>query len=668
MRIIESFPRKVREIENCWIPLADGCRLGARIWLPADAEQQPVPAILEYLPYRKRGGTDERDQLSHPYFAGHGYAAVRVDLRGSGESDGLMADEYLAQEQDDALEVIDWLAAQPWCDGKVGIIGISWGGFNGLQIAQRRPPQLKAVVAVCFTDDRYADDVHFKGGCLLGENMTWGAAMMSLMSRPPDRALLGSRWREMWLARLRETPFFPALWLRHQQRDAYWRHGSICEDFAAIEAAVLAVSGWGDPYSNAVPRLLVGLKAPVRAIIGPWMHRYPHIALPEPRIGFLQECLRWWDQWLKGIDTGIMTEPAYRAYMQESQRPVPPADSRAGRWVTEPAWPSAHIATRRYRLAAGRLGQEASDECLSWSSPQTVGAASGDYCPSAPGPGAPADQREDDAGSLVFETEPLAERLEILGAPVARLRIGADQRAAFVVARLNDVHPDGAATRISYGTLNLCHRRGHERAVPLRRGVSYRVRVPLHDVAYAVPPGHRLRLALSSAYWPLLWPSPDKVTLHLETRGCRFDLPVRPPRDEAQVRFAPAECARPLEKQQLRAPESSQRSETDPATGIVTLHSVNDFGESRNLTLDLTTSSVTHVRHSIHADDPLSACAEVQRTQTQSRGDWRTRTETHCRQWSDATHFHLSARIEAFEDDALVFERDWIERIPRDGI
>ena len=304
MRVVEDFPHPVREIENAWITLSDGCRLAARLWLPADAEQNPVPAILEYLPYRKRDGTAVRDALTHPYFAGHGYGCVRVDIRGNGESDGLMWDEYLKQEQDDALEVIDWIVAQPWCSGALGMIGISWGGFNGLQVAARKPAPLKAVVTICSTDDRYADDIHYKGGCLLNENLGWAATMLSFSSRPPDPALVGERWRALWLERLENLPLLVENWLQHQRRDAFWKHGSVYEDFGAIEAAVLAVGGWSDAYSNAVPRLIAGLEAPVRGLTGPWAHKYPHFAVPEPRIGFLQECLRWWDHWLKGASNG----------------------------------------------------------------------------------------------------------------------------------------------------------------------------------------------------------------------------------------------------------------------------------------------------------------------------------------------------------------------------
>ena len=296
------FPHQIREIENQYIELSDGVMLAARIWLPKDAEAHPVPAILEYLPYRKRDGTAVRDALTHPYFAGHGYAAIRVDMRGNGDSTGLMFDEYARQEQDDALQVIDWLCRQTWCDGNVGMIGISWGGFNGLQVAARQPEALKAVITLCSTDDRYADDIHYKGGALLNENLGWGGVMLSFSSRPPDPLLLGESWRQNWFERMEQMPILAADWLEHQLRDDYWQHGSICEDYSSVKAAVLAVGGWNDAYSNAIPRMLRGLGCPRRGIIGPWIHKYPHFAEPGPRIGFLQEALRWWDQWLKGID------------------------------------------------------------------------------------------------------------------------------------------------------------------------------------------------------------------------------------------------------------------------------------------------------------------------------------------------------------------------------
>ena len=372
---MEHALRPVAETPDMGITLADGCRLSARVWMPEDAETDPVPAILEFLPYRKRDGTAARDALTHPWMAARGYACIRVDMRGNGDSDGLMEDEYSPQELSDAVEVIHWLAAQPWCRGTVGMMGISWGGFNALQVAALQPEPLKAIITLCSTVDRYADDIHYKGGCLLNENLGWGATMWAYSSRPPDPALRAD-WRDLWLRRLEAEPFLPALWLRHQRRDAYWRHGSVCEDFGAITAATLAVGGWGDSYKNAVPALVGNLSAPVKGIVGPWVHKYPHFAVPEPRIGFLQEAQRWWDRWLKGISNGAEDDPAYRQYLMDGVRPATWYADRPGRWL---AGDGAPAPSRRLHLGQGGLGDVPTPLQRLIASPQHCGLAGGEF-------------------------------------------------------------------------------------------------------------------------------------------------------------------------------------------------------------------------------------------------------------------------------------------------
>jgi uncharacterized protein len=670
MTVVDRYPRAVREIENTWITLSDGRRLAARIWLPRDAEADPVPAILEYLPYRKRDGTTVRDALTHPYFAGHGYAAVRVDMRGNGDSEGLMRDEYLAQEQDDALEVIEWLRAQPWCAGNVGMIGISWGGFNGLQVAYRRPEGLKAVVTICSTVDRYADDIHYKGGCLLNENLGWSATMFSYSSRPPDPALVGEAWREIWLERLRNNPLLAIDWLRHQRRDAYWAHGSICEDYERIDAAVLAVGGWNDAYTNAIPAMLANLKAPVRGLIGPWLHKYPHFAVPGPAIGFLQECLRWWDHWLKGMDTGVMQDPAFRVYIQDAVPPRASYPSRPGRWVQETVWPSPNIRRRARFLNTDGLGDAAGAVTpMPVSSPLATGTAGGEYCMIWLGPEGPTDQRVDDAGSLCFDTPVLEDAVEILGAPAAELLISSDQPIAQVAVRLCDVAPNGESGRVTYGVLNLTHRDGHDTVSHLTPGERVRVTVELDDIGYVFPPGHRIRLAVSTSYWPMLWPSPERATIDVVAGESRLILPERSHHaDEVTPSFEPAVTAPPLAQEALRPSGNTRTITTDVETGRVEIRIEDDFGKSRNLEHGLITGGVGREVHVIHPDDPHSARSETHWTQELERGDWRVRTETFSAMWSDATHFHLTGRLEAYEGDILVFDRDHTESIRRDGI
>ncbi|HEY7559366.1 MAG TPA: CocE/NonD family hydrolase [Candidatus Binatia bacterium] len=675
MKIIDQFPRVVRVIENCWISMQDGCRLAARVWLPANAETAPVPAILEYIPYRKRDFTRARDEPMHHYFAGHGYAAVRVDLRGAGDSDGLLLDEYSKQEHEDALEVIRWIARQPWCTGAVGMMGKSWGGFNSLQIAAHRPPALKAIITVCSTDDRYADDVHYMGGCLLNENLTWGSVLMSYNAYPPDPEIVGERWRAMWRERLEHAVFFPELWLEHPRRDDYWKHGSVCEDFGAVICPVYAIGGWADAYSNAIPRLLAGLKGPRKGLIGPWAHLYPHDGVPGPAIGFLQEALRWWDCWLKGADTGIMAEPMFRVWMQESVPPKPFYKQRPGRWVAETHWPSPRITVKRYCLDGSRLSTSLTPVTaqLDVRSPQTTGLDGGEWCGfGAPGE-TPLDQREDDGCSLTFDSEPLRERMEILGAPVATLEIAADQPVAIIALRLNDVAPGGASTRVTYGLLNLTHRDSHEQPEPLEPGKRYLVKVPLNDVAYSFPTRHKLRLAISTSYWPIAWPAPGPVTVSLFTGRSFFDLPVRPadPRDVDLRPLESPECAA-AESTELRPAPLKRIIERDRATDETIYTVASGRGDVDSAKLRRIKAIALEVGHTmlkrfrIGEEDPNLAQAEVIQQTRFRRGAWKTRVETRTRFSSSPDDFVLEAELAAYEDDELFCTRTWTRRIKRD--
>ena len=660
MKIVTEFPHKVTEHADWGILLTDGTRLSARVWMPEGAG--PFPAILEFLPYRKRDGTVARDALTHPYFAGHGYASFRVDMRGNGDSEGLMADEYAPQELSDACEVINWIAAQGWSNGAVGMMGISWGGFNALQVAALQPVPLKAIITLCSTVDRYADDIHYKGGCLLNENFGWGATMWAYSSRAPDPALRQG-WHEMWMERLQAEPFLPALWLRHQRRDDYWKHGSVCEDYTAIKAAVLAVGGWGDSYKNAVPQLIGNITAPVKGIVGPWVHKYPHFAVPHPRIGFLQEALRWWGRWLRDEVTGVEDDPAYRAYLMDGLRPANWYENRPGRWIAEPSWPSPNVAERFMALGPGVLGQGGAFSQI-LSSPQDCGMDGGEFCAIWLGPEMPGDQRRDDALSACFDSAALA-KIDILGAPVLTLRLTSDKPLAQVAVRLNHIHPDGAATRITWGVLNLTHRDSHADPQPLVPGQVYEVKVALDHIAYRLPDGHHLRVAISTNYWPMLWPMPEPAILILT--GGALALPVRQTQATAdEVTFLPSEAAKPLETRGIRPEAHVRRTEIDQRTGVVSLIIEDDFGEYQNLGHGGIAGSVARERWDIHPDDPLSARGQAHWTEVTERDGHRLRTEAMCSMRSDAEAFYLAARIEAWEDDALISARDLEDRVPRD--
>lgn len=664
---ITEFPRKVREIENIWIPLSDGTRLAARMWLPEDAEETPVPALLEYLPYRKRDGTHVRDALTHPYFAGHGYASIRVDMRGSGDSDGVLLDEYLKQEQDDALEVIAWIAEQKWCTGKVGMFGISWGGFNALQVAARKPPALKAIVTICSTDDRYEDDVHYKGGTVINEMMGWAATMLAYSSRPPDPKIVGNRWRKMWMSRLENEPFLVIPWLEHPHRVPYWKHGSVCEDFSKVDAPTLVVGGWNDAYSNAVPRLMKGLRTTRKAIIGPWAHKYPHFAVPGPRIGFLQECLRWWDQFLKGESTGISREPDFRYYVMEPWAPGTFPEKIKGRWLGDSFWGFGHVETKKWWLNGTGIGPTAgSDTPLTISSKQTTGADGGEYCIIWLGPEFPGDQQKDDAQSITFDTPALVTDVDIVGQPAVELEFSVDKPVAHVCVRLNDVWPSGEVSRITYHLQNLCMRDSREYPMPLEPGKRYKMKIKLDDIAWRVPKGHKIRVAISTAYYPMMWPAPEPVTLTVYAGKSQLHLPLRKDvANETAVTWPEPQAAAPVEMTELKPPFHKRETVTDEQTGELRIEIVDDFGEQELAPHGMIIHSAGRENYSILPDDPLSAKMETHWTEERRRGTWHTRTETYGRMTVTRTHWVIWGKIEAFEGKKKVFEKEFDKEIPR---
>ncbi|MBB3189867.1 CocE/NonD family hydrolase [Halomonas cerina] len=668
----ERHEKAVTVIENVWIPMPDGCYLAAKLWLPEGAEEAPVPAILEYIPYRKRDFRSGRDSQVHGFFARHGYACVRVDLRGSGDSDGVLYDEYLPQELDDGLEVIRWIATQPWCNGRVGMMGISWGGFNALQVAALQPSELQAVISVCSSDDRYTDDVHYMGGCLLTDNLSWASVMFSYNACPPDPAIVGDRWRELWFQRLEGSGLWLKNWLAHQRRDAFWRHASVCEDFAAIRCPVFAVSGWADGYCNTVFRLMQHLAVPRKGLVGPWGHKYPHLGGPGPSIDFLGECLRWWDRWLKGIDNGVDQEPLLRAWMQDSVSPI--SDDRPGRWVAETQWPSERLHTLTYGLSsAGLVSDDAGrpdTAPLSIRSPLSVGLFAGKWCSYSESTDLPTDQRLEDGGTLCFDSAPLAEAVEILGQPVVELELSADRPQAMVAVRLSDIASDGSVTLVTYGLLNLSHRAGHAHPEPLTPGARYKVSVRLNHVAQAFPVGNRIRVAVSSSYWPLAWPSPLPVALTLYPGGCRMRLPSRPMREEdadlpdlGEPRMAPGPATT------LLVPAHREWTVLfNLATNEATLRVIDNDGCWRLDDPDLTLGYDVTESYRYANDDYATVCGEVVNSRRVERGDWRVDTATRTVLSTTATHFHLNATLDAYEGGERVFSRTWNESIPRDNI
>jgi uncharacterized protein len=656
-------------IENQWITLADGTRLAARIWMPEGAEADPVPAVFEFLPYRKRDGTSPRDESTYPVFAEAGIAGVRVDIRGSGESDAVIDGEYTELELANACELIAWIAAQPWSNGSVGMMGISWGGFNCLQVAALRPPALKAVISIASTVDRYNDDIHYKNGCHLAAQLGWASNMLAYQSRSPDPAIVGDRWREMWLERLENEPYFLEEWLAHQRRDAFWKHGSICEDFNDVEIPALVIAGWADGYRNTPLRAVEGLGEKAKALLGPWIHKYPHFAWPKPRQDFHGEAIRWWNRWLRGEENGAEDLPQVRAYIMEAIRPAPRRNFDPGFWVAKNAWTAPESLdfsiSATGKLAIGAPASSAGIGDIYHRSPLDTGTSSGEYFTLKPDAEMAVDQRGDDAGSLVFETAPLEADIDILGRPVLTVEAACEDDWANLCARLVDVHPDGTAYRVAFGVLNLAHRNSYEFPEAMPKGEKVRITLTLDACGYSFKRGHKLRLALSTAYWPMILPAPSDPGLSFDTATLNLALPLLGENEKIIVREP--ENPDPLPKYIEHKPgETKRKVVRDLQSGVTRYKIYEDTGLYEHPGTGLSTQQIRDETWSIARHDPLSVTGETEWTCDMARPGWFVRTVCRTKLACTKTDWLLSASVVAYEGETQVFEKTFEKVIPRD--
>jgi len=656
-----------RIIENQWIPLSEGIRLAARIWLPQNAEQIPVPAVLEFHPYRKRPG-NERDDSIYPAFAKAGIAGLHVDIRGSGESEGVIDGEYTPLELANAAEVIAWIAAQPWCNGKVGMMGLSWSGSNSLQLAAMKPPALRAIISVDSTVDRYNDDLHYKDGVCLSDQFSWAATMLSIMSRSPDPAIVGEAWLAMWKQRLEEEPFFIRDWLYHQRRDELWKHGSICENFDEISIPALVIAGWYDGCGRNTPlKAVEGGPGTIRALIGPWVHEWPHLANPNPRADFITEAIDWWNHWLRDEPNGIDKLFEVRAYILDGGQPTSKFDHAAGYWVAKEKWRAPEL--RRFSLdGSGRLATAPNNELGGRAllrSPLDTGIASGHFYVTSAGLEYPGDQRVDDGVSLVFDSHILDKELVLLGAPNVQLILSSDAPLANIAVRLLDVSPDGTETRVSFGLLNLAHRKSNADPIPLIPGRDETLTMALDACGFRIPPGHKFRLALSTAYWPMMLPPPFNATLDLKLSGLKLSLPLLGEHLRIDIP-EPANFDLAPRSETIALAETGRYIERDLDRGITRYRKFSRGGRSRDLAQDLVSGSESEDVWTIVANDPLSLTAECRRSSFLSRDEWKTETVSVSRLSCTETEWIISEEIEAFHNGEKVFSRQRREHVPRD--
>ena len=538
-----SEPR--HEVETIWdvrIPVRGGIELSANLWLPRPGPGLPerYPVILEMIPYGKDNWRRNSDVGRGDYFARRGYALCRVDVRGTGSSGGIALDEYTVAETLDGFDAVEWLADQPWCDGAVGMWGISYGGFTAIQVAKLRPPHLRAIVPVEATDDRYRSDVHYIGGCVtVSELSQYGVSQIAMNAMPPDPAFRGDGWREEWLARLEATPPWLFEWLRQQHDGPYWRPGSLAPDYDAIEAAILIIGGWMDSYVDAALRMQAACSAPSRTLVGPWIHDWPSSAIPGPNLDELHEVVRFFDRWLKGIPNGADLEPPLTWYERDYAVPEPFAARLPGRWRAA-AYPHPAVEARDWHMHGGDLplvgGLAASPVAapgtdryvhrptVGTSGPLSWGAGGGPN-------GLARDLRPDEVFGPTYTSAPLIEPVSVLGVPEVVLHLAVSAPIATAVVRLTDVAPDGTSAQVSAGILNLTHRRSHVDPEPLRPDKIDEVRVELRPAGYRFAPGHRIRVSVASSSWPVIWPSPYPAEFalhHGAATPSRLILPVVP--------------------------------------------------------------------------------------------------------------------------------------------
>ena len=670
----------VRSERDVRIPVRDGTELSANLWLPDDASPaSPAPAILELIPYRKDDWRANADESRGRYLAARGYVLCRVDVRGTGRSDGIALDEYTAGETRDGYDLVEWLAAQPWCTGRVGMWGISYGGFTSIQVAALRPPHLRAIVPMYATDDRYTDDVHYIGGCVTASELTqYAVSQVASNALPALPAREGEDWIAAWRRRLEATPVWLLPWLRHQRDGAYWRQGSLAPAYERIEAAVLLVGGWMDAYVDPALRMLERCPAPRRAIVGNWSHEFPDDGYPGPNLDWLHELVRFYDHWLKGEPNGTMDESALTWFQRDFAPPEPFPAAWPGRWRAVAAYPPAGAGRRSLWLAGG---DEPLRGGLAGAPPSAGGAMRFPHRPTAGlrgglswgAGGAPnglaRDIRPDEAGAPTYTSEPLEAALEILGMAELVVQVSTEMPVATLVARLSDVAPDGTSGQVTMGILNLTHRRSHATPEPLMPGTVETVRVPLRAAGYRFAPGHRIRVSVASACWPVIWPSPYAGWLTLHHGGepaaaSRLDLPLAPAHDDATVPTFRTELPALDEVGGGSSDTPIWRVTEDVMAGTVTV-STHDGGD--------TVIPDGARLYSAESHDLTASDADPARARMVSRIRYRLERDGHVMEvdvdgdtTSDATTFHLDLRLVVRLDGEPFHAARTTESIPRD--
>ena len=656
-----SPPAYAVRMENTWIPMKDGVRLSATLYMPDGAKSdEHFPALLEYLPYRKDDDTAARDYPIHSYFAHRGYVSVRVDIRGFGNSEGVPPErEYSEQEQLDGEQVIAWLASQVWSNGNVGMFGISWGGFNSLQMAMRHPPALKTIIAVDATAELFHDDVHFMDGMAHVDEFELNMDMAQGWTGAPDFTLdekvLGPRFN---------SPPWSLLYLKHQRDGAFWRDR--VRPLHEITIPSFLIGGLLDGYRDNVTDMLMQATGPVRAIVGPWNHTFPNDAAMGPQIEWRDQAVRWFDHWLKGRDTGVDKDPRLVIYMRKSYPPNPGLADVPGTWRRVDRWPPSDASPTAMFFA--------SDHSLSERTPKqdvhhlkyvpSVGVEAGFWWGELL-----SDVRPVDAYSLVYDSAPLDQELAILGRPHAFLRASATAPQANWFARLSDVAPDGSVTQITGAGISGAQRDSMTDPHPLEPGKVYSLDIEMHLTTWVFAKGHRIRVAISNALWPMMLPTPYLMTTSLELggqTGSRIVLPVVPVDGVAAPAFhapEPSEERKDIKSEGFPWP-GEWTVERDEARQKSAVHwKGKDSGEYP------WGKQTDYEAMTYEADDAHPETSSA-KGEAESIFELKGRTLTwrgHLSVTTDRQNFYYKYTRELLKDGVMLKTKTWEETIPRDN-
>lgn len=645
-----------------FVPMSDGIRLAVSLFLPET--ERPWPVLLEARPYRKDDLTVYQLPTYRRLVTEGDYAVCRVDVRGTGSSEGFAETEYSVQEHRDLVEVIAWLAEQGWSTGSVGMWGTSYSGFNSFQLAMEQPPALKAICSIYASDARYTDDVHYGGGIRrMLDFLDYPLNMLAMNALPPVPSLAGEGWRVRWEQRVEELEPWELRWFEEQDLSAFWEHGSLRGREERIRIPTMIVAGHADGYHNVAFRALERIDAPVRVLFGPWGHLSPRTGFPGPRVDHVPLMLRWWDRWLRGVENGVEQEPPLVVYMRRPTIPQPDLETHAGEWRAEPAWPPVRL--REWSMPLSDAERSGSGEVLDGGRADRlevrgdVGVSGSIWCAGELPWGPPWDQRRDEAFSLVYDFGPAEEELEILGHPTVEVVVASSTPVAYLSAKLCDVFPDGTSALVTRAVLNLTHRSGHDHVEPLEPGESYRVRLELDATAWIFEPGHRIRLDLAGSDFASSWPPPEAGTLTVEREGSRLVLPVLegpPPTDPPQLAPGQERADGLDEGVTWRVEEDLLGHET---------RVVVDYGGEETLENGVRSTSRNTGAVGVSTRDPGDAWARGSCTYELEWPEVTARAVGRGELRSDAATWSLALELEVFEDGELRWQRRWDRTVPR---